>query len=86
MRQFGGPVHIVFGNNHADLFGITKKSDAHQVVVHGEFFEAAFADRKVAMNHFDYLARPMAQSGLYDLVCFGITIASAGSSSGLPYA
>ena len=26
--------------------------------------------RKIAANHFDYIARPIARSGEYDLVCF----------------
>jgi putative phosphoesterase len=70
LRKFHGPVHIVFGNNDADLFRITKKSDDH-VRVYGEYFEAEWEDRKVAANHFDYIARPIAKSGLHDLVCFG---------------
>lgn len=70
LRKFTGAVHIVFGNNDADLFRITRKCDA-RVQVHGELFEAELGGRRVAMNHFDFLARPMAQSGLYDLVCFG---------------
>jgi putative phosphoesterase len=70
LKKFSGPVHIIFGNNDADLFRITKKSD-ERVQVHGELFTAELAGRKIAANHFDYIARPMAQSGLYDLVCFG---------------
>ena len=70
LAKFPREVHIVFGNNDADLFRITKKS-TDRVRVHGEFFEAELGGRRVAMNHFDYLARPIAASGLYDLVCYG---------------
>lgn len=70
LRKFHGPVHVIFGNNDADLFRITRKSD-DKVQVHGELFTAELAGRRIAANHFDYIARPMAQSGLYDLVCFG---------------
>jgi putative phosphoesterase len=70
LAKFPRDVHIVFGNNDADLFRITKKS-TDRVRVHGEFFEATLGGRRVAMNHFDYLARPIAASGLYDLVCYG---------------
>lgn len=70
LREFPGPVHIVFGNNDADLFRITRKSDAH-VQVHGEFLEMTLDGRRVAMNHFDTIARPLALSGEYDLVCYG---------------
>jgi uncharacterized protein len=70
LARFPGPVHIVFGNNDADLFRITRKS-TDRVRVHGEFFEAELDGRKVAVNHFDNIARPIALSGEYDLVCYG---------------
>ena len=70
LARFPGPVDIVFGNNDADLYRITKKS-SDRVRVHGELFETELDGRKIAVNHFDYLARPMAASGLYDLVCYG---------------
>jgi putative phosphoesterase len=66
------PVHIVFGNNDADLFRITSKALKKPICqVYGEFFQATFDGKRVAMNHFDYLARPIAKSGDYDVVCFG---------------
>lgn len=65
-------IHIVFGNNDADLYRITAKAlKKPNCQVHGELFEATFDGRRVAMNHFDYLARPIAKSGDYDVVCFG---------------
>ena len=70
LARFAGRVHIVFGNNDADLFRITRKS-SDRVRVHGEFFETVLDGRKVAVNHFDYIARPIAASGLYDIVCYG---------------
>lgn len=72
LTKTDAPVHIVFGNNDADLYRITskasKKPNCH---LHGEIFEATLGGKRLAMNHFDYLARPMAKSGDYDLVCFG---------------
>jgi uncharacterized protein len=70
LKKFQGPVHIVFGNNDADLFRITRKCDA-RVQAHGELLEIELGQRKIAVNHFDNIARPLARSGLYDLVCFG---------------
>jgi len=70
LARFPGQVHIVFGNNDADLFRITRKS-TERVRVHGEFFETVLDGRKVAVNHFDFLARPIAESGRYDIVCYG---------------
>lgn len=70
LARFPGPVDIVFGNNDADLFRITRKA-SHSLRVHGEFFEAEMDGKKIAVNHFDYLARPIAASGVYDMVCYG---------------
>ncbi|MFL6354849.1 MAG: metallophosphoesterase family protein [Bryobacteraceae bacterium] len=72
LSKFERDIHIVFGNNDADLYRITtkalKKANCH---VHGELFESKFDAKRFAANHFDYLARPMAKSGDYDVVCFG---------------
>ena len=70
LARFPGPVEIVFGNNDADLFRITRKS-SERVRVHGELFRAELDGKQIAVNHFDYLAQPMAASGLYDIVCYG---------------
>ena len=70
LARFPGQVHIVFGNNDADLFRITRKA-SERVRVHGEFFETELEGKRIAVNHFDYLARPIAASGLYDIVCYG---------------
>jgi uncharacterized protein len=70
LAKFPGPVHIVFGNNDADLFRITRKSSA-RVQVHGEFLEMELDGKRIAVNHFDDIARPLALSGQYDLVCYG---------------
>jgi putative phosphoesterase len=71
LRKFErGCVHVLFGNNDADLFRITRKSD-QRVQVYGEFFTANRDGKSIAANHFDFLARPIAQSGQFDLVCFG---------------
>jgi putative phosphoesterase len=70
LARFPGRVDIVFGNNDADLYRITRKS-SDRVRVHGELFETELDGKKVAVNHFNYLARPMAAAGLYDFVCYG---------------
>ena len=70
--KFERAVHIVFGNNDADLYRITTKAlKTSNVRVYGELFTETFEGRRFAMNHFDYLARPIAKSGDYDVVCFG---------------
>ena len=72
LAKFERDVHIVFGNNDADLYRITvKASKTPNVRVYGELFEQTFDNKRIAMNHFDYLAKPIARSGVYDVVCFG---------------
>jgi hypothetical protein len=70
LATFPGDVRVVFGNNDADLFRITRKS-TDRVQVHGELFEADLGGKLLAMNHFDFIARPMSESGRYDVVCYG---------------
>ena len=72
LTKCDAPVHIVFGNNDADLYRITAKALAKSNCnIHGELFQATLDGKRIAMNHFDYLARSMAKSGDYDVVCFG---------------
>jgi hypothetical protein len=70
LQKYQGPVHIVFGNNDADLFRITRKSSG-RVQVHGELLELDLDGFKVGVNHYDNIAAGLARSGLYDLVCYG---------------
>lgn len=69
---FKREIHVVFGNNDADLFRITAKARQYpHLQLHGEFCELEFDTKRFAVNHFDYIAKPIAQSGSYDVVCFG---------------
>jgi putative phosphoesterase len=70
LARYPGPVDIVFGNNDADLFRITRKA-SDRVRVDGEMLETVLDGKRVGVNHFNYIARPMAESGLYDIVCYG---------------
>jgi putative phosphoesterase len=70
LQKYPGPVHIVFGNNDADLFRITRKSN-ERVQVHGELLELKLEGFRVAVNHYDNIAAGLSRSGLYDLVCYG---------------
>ncbi len=72
LAKFSRDVHIVFGNNDADLYRITAKAlKTPNVKVHGELFQTVLDNVRLAVNHFDYLARPIAKCGDYDVVCFG---------------
>jgi putative phosphoesterase len=72
LAKFPKDVHIVFGNNDADLYRITLKAAANpRTHLYGELFQATLDGKRFAANHFDYIAKPMAKSGNYDVVCFG---------------
>jgi uncharacterized protein len=72
LAKFPKEIHIVFGNNDADLYRITAKaSRLLRMQVHGELFQNIFDGKRFAVNHFDYLAKPMSKSGDFDVVCFG---------------
>lgn len=71
-RGFAGPIHVVFGNNDGDLYRITANAGKYpQIQLHGEWFRGELDGRSVAVNHYDNIARPVAASGEFDLVCFG---------------
>jgi hypothetical protein len=71
-RGFAGPIHIVFGNNDGDRFRIAANARQHpHIHLHGEWFRGEFDGRKVAAHHFDNVARAVAASGEFDLLCFG---------------
>lgn len=91
------PIHVVFGNNDADLYRITQQAVAGRMMFYGElaefvvadgelrphkefvdsqtkvdhFFDSAHNGKRIALQHFDYLARPMAASGKYAAVFYG---------------
>jgi uncharacterized protein len=72
LAKFPRGVHIVFGNNDADLYRITMKAGANaRIHLHGEFFQTVLDGKRFSVNHFDYIARPLAKSGDYDVACFG---------------
>jgi predicted phosphodiesterase len=39
--------------------------------IHGELFRGEFGGQRVAVNHYDNIARAIAASGEFDVVCYG---------------
>jgi putative phosphoesterase len=69
---FDGPIHIVEGNNEGDWRRITQQAAQYaHVHLHGEFFQDEIDGQRVAVNHYPDIALPVAESGKYDLVCYG---------------
>jgi putative phosphoesterase len=68
----GRPVHIIWGNNDGDVRLICQLAERFQnISLHGAFAELNFSGLRVALNHYPEIARGLAASGLYDLVCYG---------------
>ena len=71
-QAFGGPLHIVEGNNDGD--GRLQQQVAAgftHVTLHGPYAELEFGGRNIAVIHYPEPARRIAQSGTLDLVCYG---------------
>jgi putative phosphoesterase len=68
----GRPVHVVWGNNEGDVRLMVKLIAATgNVTLHGQLAELEFDGLRVAVNHYPEIARRLAESGAYDLVCYG---------------
>ena len=68
----GKPVHIVWGNNEGDVLLMTKAAaQLGNITLHGAFAQFTVGGLRVAVNHYPDIARPLAASGHFDLVCYG---------------
>jgi len=71
-EAFDGPIHLVFGNNDGDGRLIQTVVEKYDHVTHyGAYAEVALFDSKIAMIHYPEPALRIAQSGQFDLVCYG---------------
>jgi putative phosphoesterase len=71
-REYAQPVHIVFGNNDADLYRITSNARHYpHIHLHGEIYRGELDGRRFAAQHYDSIARTLAASGEFDVVCYG---------------
>lgn len=71
-QAFDGPIHVVEGNNDGD--GRLQQQVAAgfpQITLHGPYAELELGGRQVALIHYPEPARRIAQSGTFDLVCYG---------------
>lgn len=71
-QGFAGPVHCVLGNNDGDQRLLLQNAlSAGNVTLHGQYAELQLGGRRVAVNHYPEIARRLAESGQFDLVCYG---------------
>ena len=68
----GIPVHLVWGNNDGDKNLLKKLArESGSITIHGDFASLEIDGKKIAINHYPEIARREAESGKYDLVCYG---------------
>jgi uncharacterized protein len=70
-KTFSGQIHTVFGNVADKETETTKAKELPNVTHYGEAGEVALGGRQIFFNHYPAIARQRAQSGMYDLVCYG---------------
>jgi putative phosphoesterase len=71
-QNFPGPIHVIFGNNEGDgrLLHTVAGKHAH-ITLHGIYAELDAGSQRIAMIHYPEPALRIAQSGQFDLVCYG---------------
>lgn len=68
---FAGPVHLVFGNNDADTFRMTRLASGHDhLTLHGEFAVVELAGRRIGLTHFPAVAEAC-DPRAFDLIAYG---------------
>jgi putative phosphoesterase len=68
----GIPIHIVWGNNDGDPLAISRVASNHSHVhLHGQAAKLDIDGLKVGVNHYPEIATEFADSGNFDLVCYG---------------
>ncbi len=66
------PVHVVWGNNEGDIRLMCRLASGHpHIELHGPLAELDYGGIRIGVSHYPEIARPMAKSGQYDLVCYG---------------
>ena len=73
LAAFHGPVHLIYGNNPGDQHMIASRCTLEFTNLHHHGHHAAFTAQstRIAINHYPELARELARSGSFDLVCCG---------------
>lgn len=73
LGAFGGQVHLIYGNNAGDQHLISSRCAMNPGKIRHHGFHGAIVagSIRIAFNHYPELARELAVSGAYDLVCYG---------------
>ena len=66
------PTHVVWGNNDGDPLLIRSVANGFpSIQLHGQVAEIDLGGKRLAVNHYPIIARGLARSGDYDIVCYG---------------
>lgn len=73
LLDLGLPVHVVHGNNLGDTMALLRLTERSSGAIryHGADADIELGGRRIFLTHFPHLARGMACTGDYDLVCCG---------------
>jgi uncharacterized protein len=71
-ESYSQPIYCVLGNNDGDPYLISERAKAFaQIHLTPVFADFSLGGKRIAVIHYDSIARPLIASGWYDLVCFG---------------
>lgn len=70
-KAFPGAIHTVFGNVADRELELERVRKLPNVTHYGDQAEFTLAGKKIALTHFPEVAKSLAASGSYDLVCYG---------------
>jgi putative phosphoesterase len=66
------PIHIIWGNNDGDRSLISLiASNFQHISIHGEYLKLVLDEVRIFASHYPEIARNAADSGNFDLVCYG---------------
>lgn len=73
LERFNGPVHLIYGNNAGDQHLISSRCQRKGINIHhhGITGEIVLDNISIGFNHYPDLARGLAASGKYNIVCCG---------------
>lgn len=73
LHAFNGPVHLVYGNNVGDQHQIAEACDKsfHNLHHHGPYAFLNIDKWRIGVIHYPEVARKLARTGDFDLVCYG---------------
>lgn len=70
-QTFSGEIHTIFGNVADKDLEAQRTKELPNVHHYGEQADFVLATRRIALTHYPNIAKKLAASGEYDMVCYG---------------